>query len=101
MTWPHRGKVQLASDNTHLADLRTLPMPRADHALLGESRCFRPTERIGNKKRIRLLKKRRFGSGIDIDPVKQANSEHVWEAAVTKPCGFGTRGKPAEKDCNQ
>lgn len=33
MTWPHRGKVQLASDNTHLADLRTLPMPRADHAL--------------------------------------------------------------------
>ena len=37
MTWPHRGKVQLASDNTHLADLRTLPMPRADHAALGKS----------------------------------------------------------------
>jgi hypothetical protein len=36
MTWPHRGKVQLASDNTHLADLRTLPMPRAHHAALGE-----------------------------------------------------------------
>jgi hypothetical protein len=33
MTWPHRGKVQLASDNTHLADLRTLPMPRSECAI--------------------------------------------------------------------
>ena len=42
MTWPHKGKVQLASDNTHLADLRTLPMPRADHA-------FIPAKGIGGR----------------------------------------------------
>jgi len=37
MTWPHRGKVQLAFDNTHLADLRMFPMPRAEYALLVQS----------------------------------------------------------------
>jgi hypothetical protein len=47
------GKVQLASDNTHLADLRTLQMPRADHALLGENweGCL---PRIRNEKRTRI-----------------------------------------------
>src|SRR5439155_24408659 len=51
MTWPHRGKVQLASDNTHLADLRTLPMPRAHHAPLVE--CL---STIGALAQTRLLR---------------------------------------------
>lgn len=69
MTWPHRGKVQLASDNTHLADLRTLPMPRADH---DSERAIRPVQ-IGfvtinalvdacNFPMTVLPPKRRFGS---------------------------------------